>query len=108
MINRIFVAFCFAAITAATANSQGPTRTRDLLISYGDLRAGSCSTVDPAVGLVGANTPAGALLYNRTFRGQPDPDFCHPLLNPDGSQMTLGQYVAPSGRASVDCQRKGT
>ena len=108
MIKQILITLVLAAIAVVAVHAQGPTRTRDLFITYDDIRAGACSTVNPAMGQVAANTPASALLFNRTFRGQPDPDFCHPLLNPDGSQMTLGQYVTPGGRASLDCQKRGT
>lgn len=95
-------------VIAGTASAQGPTRSRDLIPFYEDIRGGTCSTTMPAVGVITANTPSSTLLYNRTFRGQPMPDFCHPVTNPDGSQMTLGEYLAASGRAAVDCQRRGT
>ena len=108
MIKQLLMTLVIAATVTLMVHAQGPTRTRDLLITYDDIRAGSCSTTNPAMGQVAANTPASALLFNRTFRGQPDPDFCHALLNPDGSQMTLGQYVTPTGRASVDCQKRLT
>ena len=108
MIKQTLMILALVVVAVCTATAQGPTRTRELVTTYDDVRAGVCSTTMPAVGQVAANTPASALLFNRTFRGQPDPDFCHPLLNPDGSQMTLGQYVTPSGRAALDCQRRGT
>ena len=60
------------------------------------------------VGEIGPSTPASTLLFNRTFRGQPMTDFCTPVLNPNGSQMRLGQFRAASGRAAVKCKRSGT
>jgi len=108
MIKQILITLVIAVTATLMVNAQGPTRTRELLKTFDDVRAGACSTTMPAVGVVAANTSPDALLFNRTFRGQPDPDFCHALLNPDGSQMTLGQYVTPTGRASVDCQKRLT
>ena len=61
-----------------------------------------------SVGLITANTPPDTVLFNRTFRGQPDPHFCDPVLNPDHSQMTLGQFNGVTGRAAVNCNRNLT
>jgi hypothetical protein len=102
--------FCVIALTliaAIAAISQAPTR-RGSIVVYDDIRAGACSTTDGSVGAVTVNTPRSAGLFNRTFRGQPDPNFCTPVLNPDGSQMTLGQFAAVSGQAGVKCVNKGT
>ena len=111
MTRNTFLAICmFAAalITTTTAAAQGPTRDRDLVPFYEDVRGGVCSTTMSNVGLITANTPMNTVLFNRTFRGQPNPIFCDPVLNPNGSQMTLGQYTAPTGKAAVKCIRKGT
>jgi hypothetical protein len=111
MNRNSFLAICMAVavLTAATAAAaQGPTRDRDLVPFYEDVRGGACSTTMSDVGLITANTPPNTLLFNRTFRGQPDPHFCDPILNPDNSQMTLGQYNAVSGRSAVKCIRNGT
>ena len=97
-----------ASVLLGTASAQGPTRSRDLIPFYEDIRGGTCSPTIPAVGTITANTPGATLLFNRTFRGQPVTDFCLPVTNPDGSQMNLGEYLAASGRASVDCQKKGS
>src|SRR5206468_2007685 len=90
------------------ANAQAPTRNGALELFYDDIRAGACSQADPSVGAVTASTPSSALLYNRTFRGQPNPQFCAPVLDPDGSQMTLGQFKAVTGRAALKCVTTGT
>jgi hypothetical protein len=111
MTRNIFSAICIAIaalLSTTAALAQGPTRDRDLIPFYEDVRGGTCSTTMPDVGLITANTPPGTLLFNRTFRGQPDPIFCDPVLNPDGSQMTLGQYNAAVGRSAVKCIRNGS
>src|SRR5205823_1832133 len=72
------------------------------------IRAGACSQTDASVGVVTPSTPSDALLYNRTFRGQPNPQFCAVINDPDGSQMTLGQFRAAMGNASVKCVRSGS
>ena len=102
------IAICALALAAFAVAAQGPTRSRDLIAFYEDVRGGACSATMPGVGLITANTSPQTLLFNRTFRGQPNPVFCDPVLNPDGSQMTLGQYTAVSGRAAVKCRQKGT
>jgi hypothetical protein len=102
--------FCVIALTliaAIAAMSQAPAR-RVSAVAYDDIRARACSISDGSVGAVTVNTASNALLFNRTFRGQPVPNFCTPVLNPDGSQMTLGQFAAVSGQAGVKCVNKGT
>lgn len=110
MTRYTFPVICIvvALVAAVTAAAQPPTRNRDLLPAYGDVRGGSCSATISSVGLITANTPSDTLLFNRTFRGQPDPIFCTPVLNPDESQMTLGEYTAVSGRAAIKCIRPGS
>lgn len=111
MIRNTFLTICTvaAALMAATAVlAQAPTRDRDLVPFYEDVRGGVCSPTMSNVGLITANTPPDTVLFNRTFRGQPNPQFCDPILNPDGSPMTLAQYTTVAGRASVKCIRKGT
>ena len=108
--NTVF-AICIAAaalIAAITAAAQAPSRTHDLVPFYEDIRGGMCSMTNGAVGEIGPSTPAGTLLFNRTFRGQPNPEFCQPVLNPDGSQMTLGQYTTVGGSSAVKCIKRGT
>jgi hypothetical protein len=104
----IFVFFVFALTFVNPANAQTPTRSREAHIAYDDVRAGACNAVISSVGIVTANTPNDALLFNRTYRGQPNPQFCDPLLNPDGTQMNLGQYTEVSGRAAVKCIKPGS
>jgi hypothetical protein len=111
MTRTIFttIFFVLAVLMSATAAlAQGPSRDRDLIPFYEDVRGGTCSTTMSDVGLITANTTPDTLLFNRTFRGQPNPIFCDPVLNPDGSQMTLGQYNAVSGRSAVKCMRNGS
>ena len=111
MNKNTFFAICIvaAALMAAMATAaQAPSRTHDLVPFYEDVRGGACSTTMSGVGEIGPSTPADTVLFNRTFRGQPNPHFCDPVLNPDGSQMTLGQFTAAAGRAAVKCIRRGT
>ena len=108
MNKNTFLTICIALTAAVTAIAQGPTRSHDLIPFYDDVRGGACSTTNGNIGEIGPSTPAGTLLFNRTFRGQPNPQFCEPVLNPDGSQMTLGQYTAVTGKAAVKCNRRGT
>src|SRR5437868_10083782 len=95
MNNNTFLTICIAviALTGATgAVGQAPTRNHNLVPFYEDVRGGACSQTMPGVGMITPNTPLDTVLFNRTFRGQPTTQFCDPVLNPDGSQMTLGQY----------------
>jgi hypothetical protein len=101
---------CVIALTliaSIAANSQAPTR-RSSTVAYGDIRAGTCSATDSSVGAVNSSTPSDAVLFNRTFRGQPNPNFCLPVLNPNGSQMTLGQFASVSGQSAVKCINAGS
>ena len=109
MNKQKFSAICIFAVTlmaATAASAQRPVRNP--VVSYNDVRGGTCSTVDPGVGVITAATPREALLYNRNFVGQPNPIFCTPVLNPDGSQMTLGQFSRVTGRANVNCVHEST
>jgi hypothetical protein len=102
--------FCVIALTltaAIAAISQAPAR-RGSAVAYDDIRAGACSISDSSVGAVTSGTPGSAVLFNRTFRGQPDPNFCTPVLNPDGSQMTLDQFASASGKSAVKCINTGS
>jgi hypothetical protein len=104
-----FLAICVFAVTlmaAAGADAQRPRRNPVLV--YDEVRGGACSTTDAGVGVITAATPQGALLFNRTFVGQPNPNFCTPVLNPDGSQISLSQFSRSSGRAVVSCTAGGT
>jgi hypothetical protein len=59
-----------------------------------------CSTTDPSLGAITANTPLNALLFNRTG--------CAPVLAPDGHQLTLREFTGVKGKASVECISMGT
>jgi hypothetical protein len=106
-----FLAICIVAgsvLAVTSALAQGPTRNRDLVPFYEDVRGGVCSATMPGIGLITANTPPDTVLFNRTFRGQPNALFCDPILNPDKSQMTLEQFIDVKGRSAVKCIRRGT
>ena len=111
MNKKTFLTICIVAVAlmaAITVSAQDPTRNRELVLAYDDVRGGACSTTDASVGVITANTPPDTVLFNRTFRGQPMPNFCTPVLNPDGSHMTLDEYTTPKGKAAVKCIKKGT
>ncbi len=108
MNKKTFLTICIALTAVFTAAAQGPSRSHNLVTFYEDIRGGACSVSNVSVGEIGPGTPADTVLFNRTFRGQPNPQFCEPVLNPDGSQMTLGQYTTIAGRSAVKCIRRGT
>ncbi len=95
-------------IATLAASAQQPDRKGEALVIYDDIRAGVCSALIGSIGMVTPKTPNDTILFNRTYRGQANPQFCEPLLNPDGSQMTLGQYSEISGRSAVKCIRRGS
>ncbi len=59
--------------------------------------------------MITANTSPDALLFNYTIRGPFDPvALCAPVMNPDATQMTLGQFNAASGQSAVKCINRGS
>jgi hypothetical protein len=110
MYTKTITAFFVSAlilIATAAAIAQAPSKS-ETLVTYDDVRADACDSIVSSVGAITPKTPGTAVLFNRTFRGQPNPQFCQPVLNPDGSQMTLAQYSEISGRAGVKCIRRGS
>ncbi|HEY8186634.1 MAG TPA: hypothetical protein VIF64_11220 [Pyrinomonadaceae bacterium] len=99
-----------AALTStAFSPTQAPIRNDNLLINLGDVRTGMCSPTMDGPGMITAMTPLSALLLNHNRGGQGTaPASCGPLLAPDGHQLTLGEYMAASGRAAVKCINAGT
>ena len=72
MTRTIFSAIFFAVavlMSTTAALAQGPTRDRDLIPFYEDIRGGTCSTTMANVGLITGNTPPSTVLFNRSFRG---------------------------------------
>lgn len=60
MIKNTFLAICIVAVslmTATAAAAQSPTRDRNLVPFYEDVRGGACSPTMSSVGLITANTP---------------------------------------------------
>jgi hypothetical protein len=100
-----------AAALTSTAFSpiQGPVRNDNLLINLDDVKTGICSPTMNGPGTITAMTPLSAPLLNHNRGGQgTGPASCGPLLAPDGHQLTLGEYMAASGRAAVKCINAGT
>ena len=103
------VATCL--ISTALARAQAPVRNDNLIPFYGDVRGPMCHPTNNAVGMITAMTPLDTLLFNHTRRmsgGILVPASCNPVLAPDGHQLTLGEYNAVAGRASVKCINTGT
>ncbi|MGH9945898.1 MAG: hypothetical protein ACRD6X_01715 [Pyrinomonadaceae bacterium] len=103
-----FAAVAVALISTAAIYSQAVTINPHLEVGFADVRGGICSVTDGSVGMITEDTPSRTLLFNRTFRGQPAPQFCDPVLNPNGSQMTLGQFRRARGLSVVKCTDHGT
>jgi hypothetical protein len=99
-----------AALTStAFSPTQGPVRNDNLLINLDDVKTGICSPTMNGPGTITSSTPLSALLINHNRGGQGTaPAPCVPLLAPDGHQLTLGEYLAASGRAAVKCINAGT
>ncbi|MEP6569883.1 MAG: hypothetical protein ABJC10_08925 [Acidobacteriota bacterium] len=94
-------------ISAMVAHSQAPVRNDSLIPFYEDVRGPMCSPTDNAVGMITAMTPPDTLLFNHTRRGGAAAA-CNPVLAPDGHQLTLGEFKAVTGRATVKCINTGT
>ena len=110
--NRHSVALSAIVITASLmvvspAKGTGPVRNSNWILSFMEIRAGDCSTTDPAVGMVTSGTSLASLLYNRNATGGAAV-FCNPVLAPDGHQLTLGEFEAVKGSASLNCIGAGT
>ena len=98
------------ALTSTTFSpTQAPVRNDNLLINLDDVKTGMCSPTMNGPGTITAMTPLSAPLLNHNRGGQgTGPAPCVPLLAPDGHQLTLGEYMAASGRAAVKCINAGT
>ena len=96
-----------ALMLASPAKGTGPVRNGNPILVFMNIRAGDCSIADPAVGMITSVTPLDSLLYNRNDEGGA-PVFCNPVLAPDGHQLTLGEFEAVKGSASLKCTGAGT
>jgi len=96
-----------ALVSPSLVRGMGPVRNGNPILVFMNIRAGDCSIADPAVGMITSVTPLDSLLYNRNDEGGA-PVFCNPVLAPDGHQLTLGEFEAVKGRASVKCTAAGT
>jgi hypothetical protein len=84
----------------APVSVKAAVHNHNLVPFLRDVRGPMCSTADPALGAITANTPLNALLFNRTG--------CGPVLAPDGHQLTLREFTGVQGNASVRCISMGT
>ena len=106
----------FACIIAAASLTsmaipppQAPVRNDNLVINLSHVRTGMCSPTMDGPGQITAMTPLTALLLNHNRGGMgTGTASCGPLLAPDGHQLTLGEYMAASGRAGIKCINAGT
>ena len=96
-----------ALMLASPAKGTGPVLNGNPILVFMNIRAGDCSIADPAVGMITSVTPLDSLLYNRNDEGGA-PVFCNPVLAPDGHQLTLGEFEAVKGSASLKCTGAGT
>ncbi len=99
------VATCLTS--TAVARAQAPVRNNNLIPFYEDVRGPMCNPTNNTVGMITAMTPLNTLLFNHTRRMM-IPAACNPVLAPDGHQLTLGEFNAVTGRASVKCINTGT
>ena len=81
------------AASASLAAAPARTSTVDHVLFF--VRGGP--PMFPALSL---SSPASTLLWDR--RGH------QPVIAPDGHQVTLGEWITPTGRASVKCIEGGT
>ena len=89
-----------ALLVLAARPAKAAVHNHNLVPFLRDVRGPTCSTTDPALGAITANTPLNALLFNRTG--------CGPVLAPDGHQLTLREFTRVKGSASVQCISMGT
>src|SRR5215211_7348337 len=89
-----------------TAQAQKPRKTTGEDFFF-NIRAGACDVSNPMVGVVTGATPDTALVYGSPLAA-PNNRMCVPVTAPDGHQLTLGEFNAIEGTASVKCVQKGT
>lgn len=103
-INKTLGIFLMSAIVmfapfATATNADGPVR-----VDFGDmlaqLRDGNCNTSNPSAGIITSATPLDTPIYNAIG--------CGPILAPDGHHVTLGEWKAAEGTATVKCINRGT
>ncbi len=95
----LFAALAVALTLPPAARADGPTHL-DSTDVLGQIRGPACNVMMPMAGVITSMTPADTLVFNA--RG------CGPVLAPDGHQLTLGEFKAVEGRATVKCINMGT
>ena len=89
-----------AALIVAPLTMQADRPTR---VNFGGVlmfvRDSGCSA-DPSTGMITSATPPETLIY--------DADACAPVLAPDGHHVSLGEWKAAEGTATVKCIGQGT
>ena len=102
-MNRLMLVAIMALLAALivaplTMQADRPTR-----VNFGDVltfvRDSGCSA-DPSTGMITSATPPETLIY--------DADACAPVLAPDGQHVSLGEWKAAEGTATVKCIGQGT
>ncbi len=101
--NRLTALSLFVALTALSllpaAKADGPTQINSIDF-FLTIRTSACDVMNPSAGMITGATPLDTPVFNA--RG------CGPVLAPDGHQLTLGEFKAVQGTASVKCINKGT
>jgi hypothetical protein len=82
-----------------TAKAEGPTRLNSVSVLT-QVRDSSCNPADQTAGMITSATPLNTPLYEFLQ--------CHPVLAPDGHQLTLGEFKAAEGSISAKCTGQGT
>jgi len=81
------------------AKAEGPTRLNSMNVLT-QVRDASCNPADQTAGMITSATPLNTLLYEFLE--------CHPVLAPDGHQLTLAEFKAAQGIVSAKCIGQGT
>jgi hypothetical protein len=108
-LNRKLLALAsLALLLLAALPAKAAVHNHNFVPFLGDVRGPTCSATDPTVGIITAETPLDTPLFNRTNRGGLGTPACSPILDPNGNQVTLGQFTAVRGSAKVMCTSMGT
>jgi hypothetical protein len=97
-LNRKLLALAsLALLLLAALPAKAAVHNHNFVPFLGDVRGPTCSATDPTVGIITAETPLDTPLFNRTNRGGLGTPACSPILDPNGNQVTLGQFTAVRG-----------
>ena len=86
----------------ATSSAAAPLRTQSVQPVLFAVRG----SANPASPMLSLSSPPGTLLF--TASPNPTTGLGMPVFAPDGHQLTLGEWITPSGRAAIKCIPSGT